>query len=360
MKKLISLVLVLALVAGMATVFTGCAGEPYSGYDLTEYIKLPDYNKYKVDQPKVNITDADVEAEILTILKEAATTKKVKEGTVQKGDTVTIAYEGTLKDGTTSDGMKTEGTTITLGSANYIDGFEEGLYGATIGKTVTLNLKFPDPYGNNKDLAGKEVTFKVTVLSKDVKVVPEFNEAFVKKNSDFKTVDAYKKSLKKDLEREAYDEQLHEIKGDLYSKIVEKTTVLKYPEKEVAEQEKVLDEEYKALAKSYGYEWDAFLKAQDMDQEGYDKLIKMYAQEMVKQEMVIYLVAQKENLTVTDEEYEKYLETMLQSSGYKSEQEFKQKFGMSLKKYAKENKLDRDLLLTKELDVIYERLADKK
>ena len=186
-----------------------------------------------------------------------------------------------------------------------------------------------------------------------------FSES-LKKNSDFKTVDAYKKSLKKDLEREAYDEQLHEIKGDLYSKIVEKTTVLKYPEKEVAEQEKVLDEEYKALAKSYGYEWDAFLKAQDMDQEGYDKLIKMYAQEMVKQEMVIYLVAQKENLTVTDEEYEKYLETMLQSSGYKSEQEFKQKFGMSLKKYAKENKLDRDLLLTKELDVIYERLEDKK
>ena len=65
-------------------------------------------------------------------------------------------------------------------------------------------------------------------------------------------------------------------------------------------------------------------------------------------------------LYITDEEYEKYLETMLQSSGYKSEQEFKQKFGMSLKKYAKENKLDRDLLLTKELDVIYERLADKK
>ena len=360
MKKLISLLLVLALVAGMTTVFTGCGSEPYSKYDLNEYITLPDYNKYKVSKPKVSITDADVEKEILSILQKAATTKKVKEGTVKKGDTITIAYEGKLKDGTTSDGMKTEGTSITLGSAGYIDGFEEGLYGATIGKKVVLNLKFPDPYTNNKDLSGKAVTFEVTVLSKDVKVIPEFNEDFVKKNSDFKSVAAYKKSLKSDLEKEAYDEKLHAIKGDLYSKIVEKTTVLKYPEKEVKAQEKLLDKEYKALADSYGYEWEEFLKAQELDEESYDKLITMYAQEIVKQEMVIYLIAQKEELTVTDEEYDKYLETMLESSGYKSEKEFKEQFGMSLKKYAKENKLDRDLLLTKELDVIYERLADKK
>jgi len=359
MKKIISLLLVLALVVGMAIVSTGCGSEPYAKYDLTEYIKLPDYNKYKVDQPKVEITEADIQKEILSILEDAASTKEVKEGTVKKGDSVTISYEGKLKDGTTSDGMKSTGTTITLGSAGYIDGFEEGLYGATIGKKVTLNLKFPDPYGNNKDLAGKDVTFEVTVLSKNVKILPEFNEAFVKKNSDFKSVAAYKKSLKEDLEREEYDEQLHKIKGELYSKIVENTTALKYPEKEVKAQEKVLDEEYKAYAESYGYSWEDFLKAQEMDQEGYDKMIKMYAQEVVKQEMVIYLIGQKEELTVTDEEYDKYLDTLLESSGYKNEKEFKETFGMSLKKYAEKNNLDRDLLLTKELDVIYDRLADK-
>ena len=64
-------------------------------------------------------------------------------------------------------------------------------------------------------------------------------------------------------------------------------------------------------------------------------------------------------IIVTDEEYETYLDNMLTSSGFKNEKEFKDYAGMSLKKYAKENKLDRDLLLTKELDVIYERLLKK-
>lgn len=361
MKKLIALLLTMVLIAGLAVTFTGCAGEPYSKYDLTEYITLPDYDEYEVEVPSVKVTDADVQAEIKSILEKAATTKAVKEGTVKKGDSITIAYEGTLKDGTTSDGMKTEGTTITLGSAGYIDGFEEGLYGATIGKTVSLDLKFPDPYTNNKDLSGKEVTFKVTVISKNVKVVPIFNDDFVKENSEFKNTADYKASLKKDLEKEKYDEALHEIKGELYSKIVEKTTVAKYPEKEVKAQKKELDAEYKSYAASYGYEWESFLSNQlQTDEDGYEKMLELYAKEIVKQEMVIYLIAQNEELSVTDEEYDTYLETMLTSSGFKNEAEFKDYTGMSLKKYAEENKLERDLLLTKILDVIYDRLADKK
>ena len=359
MKKIISILLTLILVLGLAITFTGCASEPYSKYDLTEYITLPDYNKYKVETPDVKVTDKEVAAEIDEILKNAATTKAVTKGTVNKGDSVKISYEGTLKDGTTSEGMSTDGTTITLGSAGYIDGFEEGLYGATIGKTVTLDLKFPDPYTNNTDLSGKEVTFKVTIISKNVEVIPEFNETFVKENSEFKSIAEYKSSLKKDLEQEKYDKELYEIKSDLYSKIVENTTVIKYPEKEVEEQIKVLNEYYQNYASSYGYEWKDFLSNQlKTDQEGYDNMVKLYAQEVVKQEMVIYLLAQEEELEVTDEEYETYLENMLTSSGFESEKDFKEYAGMSLKKYAKENRLDRDLLLTKILDVIYDRLDD--
>ena len=60
-----------------------------------------------------------------------------------------------------------------------IDGFEEGLYGAAIGEEVTLDLTFPDPYTANEELSGKDVTFKVTVLSKNVSTMPEFDEDFV-------------------------------------------------------------------------------------------------------------------------------------------------------------------------------------
>lgn len=97
--------------------------------------------------------------------------------------------------------MNSEGYDLTLGSGSMIDGFEEGIFGATIGEEVSLDLKFPDPYTNNEELSGKDVNFKVTVLSKNVKNVPELNEEFVKANSEQETVEDYKTAVAKELNR---------------------------------------------------------------------------------------------------------------------------------------------------------------
>ena len=359
MKKVLSLVLILALVLGLGVISTGCGNsEPYSKYDLSEYITLPDYDTFEIGVPNVEITDADIDAQIQSNLEANATTTEVKEGTVDEGDTVTIKFDGTLADGTTSDGMKSDSYKLTLGSGNMIDGFESGLYGATIGEEVTLDLTFPDPYGSNTDLAGKDVTFKVTVLSKDVQEVPELTEDFVKENSDSETIAEYRTEVAKALEQEEYDEQLYDLKFDLYSMIIEKTEVLQYPEKEVKAQVKEVTELYKDKAESSDKDWATYLEEDlMMTEEEFNTEAQAYAEEIVKQEMIIYAIAEKEELTVTDEEFDAYLESMLVGSGFEDEDAFKNYTGMSLKEYAEVYKLDRDLLLTKELDLIYERIT---
>lgn len=304
------------------------------------------------------ITDDDIEKEIQSRLEAAATTEKVTEGTVAEGDAVTIKFEGTLADGTSVDGMSSDSYNLTLGSGSMIDGFEEGLYGAAIGEEVTLNLTFPDPYTANEELSGKDVTFKVTVLSKNVSTTPEFDEDFVRENSDYETVEEYRAAVAEELEQSEYDEQLYEIKSELYSQIVSETEVAKYPEKEVKEQVKELNKSYEQLAENSGKEWEEYMEdTLGVDQEEYDEQIDLYAKELVKQEMIIYAIAEKEDLSVTDEEYDQYLENMLASSNFEDEKAFKEYTGMSLKKYAETYKLDRDLLLTKELDKIYDRLT---
>lgn len=304
------------------------------------------------------ITDDDIEKEIQSRLEKAATTEKVTEGTVAEGDEVTIKFEGALADGTSVDGMSSDSYNLTLGSGSMIDGFEEGLYGAAIGEEVTLNLTFPDPYTANEELSGKDVTFKVTVLSKNVSTTPKFNEDFVKENSDYETVEEYRAAVAEELEQSEYDEQLYEIKSELYSQIVSETEVAKYPEKEVKEQVKELNKSYEQLAENSGKEWEEYMEdTLGVDQEEYDEQIDLYAKELVKQEMIIYAIAEKEDLSVTDEEYDQYLENMLASSNFEDEKAFKEYTGMSLKKYAETYKLDRDLLLTKELDKIYDRLT---
>lgn len=361
MKKILSIVLVLSLILGLGLVFTGCGEkEPYSKYDLSEYITLPDYNSFDVEIPEILVTDADIDAQIQKNLEAAADTEIVKEGTVAEGDTVTVKFDGTLEDGTKQDGMKSEGSKLTLGSGQFIDGFEEGLYGATIGEEVSLDLKFPESYPNNPDLEGKGVTFVVTVLSKEVKVIPELTDKFVKDNSEVDTIAEYRTEVGKALEQAQYDEKLYDIKFDLYSKIIEETKVLKYPEKEVKEQVKEVTKTYKDKAKAADKKWEIYLEEDLMvTEDEFNKEAKAYAEELVKQEMIIYAIAEKEGISVTEEEYDAYLQSMLASSGFADEKAFESYAGMSVSEYADLYKLDRDLLLTKELDTIYDRLSKK-
>ena len=83
--------------------------------------------------------------------------------TVQDGDTVNIDYTGYV-DGVAFDGGSTNGagTDLTIGSGSYIDDFEEQLIGYQEGDEVTVEVTFPEDYGN-EELNGKDATFEVTI-----------------------------------------------------------------------------------------------------------------------------------------------------------------------------------------------------
>lgn len=363
MKKMTSLLLTGALCFGLFAL-TGCGSKPlespYDDYDLTEYVTLPNYDNYTTKEPEVKITDEDVEEEIQSRLEAKATTKQVKEGTVEKGDTVTISYKGTLADGTTEDGMNSDSYKLTLGDANMIDGFQEGLYGATIGEPVTLDLQFPDPYPSKEELSGKDVTFEITVLSKDEKVSPALDEKFIKENSEAKTEEEYRELVKKELEEQETETQLTTLKNEIYQKIVEETEVIKYPDDILQAQIDELNQTYKSQAESQGYaDWDKFLDEYlKIDQAEFDEQIEQLAQSIVKQEMVIYAIAAKENIETSEKEYEEYLDKMLKDAGFEDAKAFEEYAKMSIEEFAENQSMDRNYVLTKELDLIYDRLCN--
>ena len=83
--------------------------------------------------------------------------------TVKNGDTVNIDYVGSV-DGVEFAGGNTggTGTDLVIGSGSYIDDFEEQLIGAHPGDKVTVNVTFPEAYGN-EELNGKDAVFEVVV-----------------------------------------------------------------------------------------------------------------------------------------------------------------------------------------------------
>lgn len=362
MKKILSIALTIVLCLGLVFM-TGCSAgsikNPYDGYDLTKYVKLPDYDSYAAEKPDVTITDEDIDEAIEAVLAENSTEKEETKGTVEKGDKIRYSYKGTLADGSTTDGMNADDQQMTLGQASMIDGFQEGLYGATIGKPVTLNLKFPDPYTNNPDLSGKDVTFVVTVNAKIVAIPAELTDDFVKEHSDEKNVADYRKYMAKQLEEEETESQLYDIKTRLWNQIVAETEVTEAIAEEVDAKVEMFNARYEKIAQQQGLEWEDFLDQYfKYDVEEYDEQIRLYAESMVKMEMTVYAAVKKENVSLSKKEYQEQLDEIRESYGYEDDKTFESAAGMTVEQFAEENySLKLNMFLEEVLDSIYNRIV---
>lgn len=362
MKKLLAVLLALCLCLSM-TLLSACGekdNDIYKTYELSEYVTLPEYNEYTVDEIKVNITESKIDAEIEDRLASASTTEEITSGSVDEGDTVTISFKGTLADGTTSDGMQSDSYELTLGSGGMIDGFEEGIYGMEIGETKNVDLEFPDPYENNEELSGQPVTFEIKVINKKVEVPAVLNEEFVKENSEAETIEEYRELVKKELEEEEYLEKEENEKNDIYSDILDAAEVSEVPEELKQNEADLYVSYYQMYCDNYGIEWDEFLESMKITQEEFDEQIDVFAAEMARIKMVIYVLAENEDIYYTDAEV---TAKILELSGAESEEAFEDTYGMSAEEYAKTYNptygMKVSMMLDEALTKIYDRLAEK-
>ncbi len=366
MKKFTAIILTLMMVFGLFAL-TGC-GEGkdttvYGKTDMSKYVTLPGYEKTKVNVPEVTISEEEIDAEIQARLSAATTeTQEVTEGTVEKGDRVKISFKGTLEDGTTEDGMNSDGFEMVLGTTPMIDGFNEGLYGATIGKPVKLDLEFPDPYTMNEKLSGKKVTFDVTVLAKIAAVETAYDDAFRKKDSDGKaTKEAdYRKFIKESLTTTKTESSVKAEKIRIYQEIAQGTEVKELLPEAVKGVSDAYLAKYKGFAEASGKDWKTFIKDTfDWTEKEFEKELKAFAENNVKENMIIYAIAQKEGVVVSDKEYQAKLDEILKESGYETEEAFKQAVGVDLSEYGEEYSVRQNAMMEEAFDKIYDRLVKK-
>ena len=106
---------------------------------------------------------------------------QVKDRAVKDGDTLNIAYVGKM-NGVAFEGGTTDGTDVTIGVTQYIDGFLDQLIGHKPGETFDINVTFPDPYTPNTDFSGKPAVFTITIHY--ITEPPAFDDAFLKAHWD--------------------------------------------------------------------------------------------------------------------------------------------------------------------------------
>ncbi|QSZ42974.1 trigger factor [Sulfurimonas aquatica] len=185
--------------------------------DLGEYASMvPDFEKPVV-------SDADVDARLKDIAQNQAPLEDIKRNRKMKeGDVAVIDFEGSI-DGVLFEGGTGKNFALTLGSNQFIPGFEDQLIGVKRDEEVVIKVTFPENYGSEA-LSGKDAEFKVKVNQIQVKAEVEINDEFAQKmlpGEENATVEELKKQVKIQLENEALSKVYNEdLKPQLLEKLV--------------------------------------------------------------------------------------------------------------------------------------------
>ena len=330
-KRIIPLVLMMCLAVSLG--LTGCGSDnPYSGYDLSEYVKTANYKGLEMEKIEVSVSDEEVSTQVEANVEDTKTTEEVKEGTVAKNDTVNIDYEGKI-DGETFSGGSAEDTDLTIGSGQFIDGFEDGLIGKPVGSTQTLNLKFPDDYKTNPDLAGKAVVFDVTVnYIEGDDIVPELTDDFVKGLSitDVSTVDEYRAYVKSQLQTNKESEAESSKQKELLQQAVDNAEIKEIPEELVTEYSAQYTSYYQQYASYFGMEFSDFLtQYMNQTEDDFNKDAADYGKQVAGNMLVVCAIAKAEKID-PDALYDEKVAQYAKQSGYSDvatlEKDYSQKY----------------------------------
>lgn len=263
-------------------------------------IELAEYKELKATKKKVEATEEEIKERIDALLERNARLVSVEDRAAQDGDITVIDFEGFV-DGVAFDGGKGENYELTLGSGQFIPGFEEQVVGHNAGEEFDVNVKFPTEY--TPELADKDAVFKIKLHEIKVKELPELDDEFAQDAADCDTVDALKKSIEKEIKEHKEEQNEREIESQLLQKLSENVKG-EIPEvmydNEVNDQIRNID--YRLSAQ--GLNLETYLQYSGMSLDQYKESMKDSAVQNVKVRLALEKVAELENLEVTDEELE--------------------------------------------------------
>jgi trigger factor len=278
-----------------------------ASFDVKPEINLNKYEALEVEKEKYEFDSKKIEQVLENIRAAKASLVDILENRpAQMGDIAVIDFAGTISGQPLEGGTGTDHH-LELGSKQFIEGFEEGIVGMSIGGNTTLNLKFPTPY-HSKDLEGKDVQFQVTLKGIKKKSLPELNDEFVAQmmgsTGETKTLAALKETIQKDIEQSEQKRIDGDFKNRLLKKLVELNPV-DVPASMLQDQKQALVDDMKKKMLDQGLSDDQFIEYAKK----WDGDFTKTASEMIQSGFLIDAIAKKHDLLATEEDVEqKYLE----------------------------------------------------
>lgn len=310
----------------MLFVLTGC----------NKYVNLAEYKGVEATKVNFEVSDEEVKESIEERLYDYATYNTITDRGVTIGDYVILDY--TAKMGSAvADEYSGEEEEILVGEGYLYPEVEDALVGMKTGESKTVAVKLNEEFAEEGDV-GKELSVDIKVGEISEEILPEYNEAYVKENTEFDSMKDYEASIREELLKGKEEEYLYVTADEVISYLVEHSEFKEYPEEMYKMQEELYNSGNEYNAAMFGMEIEEYLELCGIDEETKKKDIE----EMVRYQLVVNAVAEKEKLTCTEEEINKYVDEIYEMYGYESTEDF-------FKDYSKQEIEDQ---------ILYEKVAD--
>ena len=192
-------------------------------FEIYPEVELKGLDAIEVEQPKAEVTDADVDAMIETLRKQHATFEAV-EREAADGDKAKIDFVGSI-DGEEFEGGKAEDFELQLGSGRMIPGFESGVEGHKAGEEFEIDVTFPEDY-HAENLKGKVAKFAITLKEVQAANLPEVNDEFAKLFGVVEGgLEALKAEITKNMSRELEQALKANVKDQVLNGLLEQNEI---------------------------------------------------------------------------------------------------------------------------------------
>lgn len=270
-----------------------------ANFEVYPEITLDCLEQMQIISVNAKIEDIDID-NMIESLKQQKKDWRVVNRSAKNGDQVTLDFTGVCEGVNFTNG-KTENFKLTLGDGKMIAGFEDHLLGLSSENNKTFDIKFPEPYGDNK-LSGKIAQFTLTICSIEEPILPELNAEFMQSlGVDDGDLDKFREQVQRNLNNELEQASQRQNKNNVMDALYAKIN-LNVPNVLIRQEIERLKEPYKVEAKRQ----KQTLKATDLPAE----MFTDQAQRRVALGLIIAEIIKKNNIKVDRKQIHARLENI--------------------------------------------------
>ena len=262
--------------------------------DVRPEFELPDFSDISVEVPALGSTEERIDHE-LEHLRERFGSLKTVDREAGDEDFITLNLSATV-DGEEIEDAKVEDMSYRVGSGDLIEGLDDAVKGLKADESATFTSKLV--FG---EYADKDAEVTVTVTAVKERELPELDDDFAQMASEFDTVEELRADLASGAEESAKAEQAASIREEVLKVALEKT---QFPLPASVVDEQVNAQVQQLMGQLGGDEalFEKLLEAQGTSREEFNEQTRTSAEEAVRTQLFLDVLAEKEEPEVTQDE----------------------------------------------------------